>query len=98
MFGKKETLPDSEYFALYDAKTDSYNLPMLATNKFDMVRQVENLMKDPAQAQNTYVTNAEDFQLFKIGTYDKKTGTIKGHIPEHIANLHEIRASLKQQN
>lgn len=95
MFGKKnnQTEPDFEYFSLYDTKVEAYRPPVLAINQYDMLRQLDNMFKDPEHAKNQIVQNAEDFQLFKVGDFTKKTGTINSYPPVHVANLHEIRAA-----
>ena len=97
MFGQKKSdpRPDYEYFTIYDSKSESYREPMLAINEHDMVRQISNLFADPAQAQNQLLLNAEDFSLFSVGFFSKKTGSIESHAPRHIANLHEIRTASK---
>lgn len=98
-FRKNESNPpDFEYFTIFDSKSGLYREPFLAINRHDMLRQTENLIKDPQQKQNVLVTNSEDFQLFKIGDFTKRTAKINWHEPEHIANLHEIRASVMREN
>lgn len=94
---QKNQNPDLQAFVLHDTKTNSYNAPMFALNKFDMIRQLENLMRDPNQTQNQYLLNAEDYQLFHVADYYKKTAELNGKKPEHIANLHEIRAAVQQK-
>lgn len=96
MFGKKNNNADFEYFTIYDTKVGVYKQPMLAINKHDILRQTEALFRDPQQTQNQLLTNAEDFQLFKIGEYTSRTGTITPCEPEHVANLHEIRTLVQR--
>jgi len=93
MFQKKPN-PDLEYFTIYDTKSSSYREPMLAINQHVMLRQISNLLADPAQSKNELLTNAEDFQLFRVGTYDRKTGQITGTGHEHIANFHELKSAV----
>lgn len=100
MFGRKkeQATPDLEYFTIYDTKVGTYRTPMPAVNAEDMVRQIDNMMRDPSQAQNQLLINAEDFQLHKIGAFSFGDGILLGHPPEHVANLHEIRtAALKKR-
>lgn len=96
MFKKTETKqdPDFEIFVIHDSKVGGYRQPIFAINKFDMLRHFENTFREVAQSkeQNQYFTNAEDFALFKIGEYSKKTGTIQSHLMEHVANLHDIKS------
>lgn len=94
--GKKNNA-DLEFFTIYDSKTESYREPMLAQNRFDMIRSLEGLYRDSRQATNQLITNAEDFALFKVGEFDRKTGLIVSTNHEHIINLHELRSSIRPQ-
>lgn len=95
MFGRK-TEPvrqsDFEMFTIFDSKTGSYEIPSFAINHHDMVRQVLNMFKDPAQRNNRFLVNAEDYSIFRVGNFCKKSGTLQSINPEHIANLHDLRA------
>lgn len=97
MFAKNKDTPDFEYFTLFDTKVGHYKEPMLAINQHDMVRQIVTVMKNPGQNVPQFITNSEDFQLFKVGNFTKKTGIIIGHAPQHVANLHEIKASIRPE-
>lgn len=101
MFGKKEQNKqqlDLECFTIYDSKTSSYDIPYFAVNHLDVIRQISNLFSDPQQAKNKFLVNAEDYSVFSIGSYCKKTGTMIGHDPKHVINLHELRSSLQLDN
>lgn len=86
---------DSEIFVIYDSKSGSYKLPINAPDKFEMIRSYEQIYLNTPQDQ--LIINAEDFSLFKIGEYYKKTGVLKLHDKEHVANCHELKASLVQK-
>lgn len=95
MFGKKDKpQAESEYFVIYDSKVGAYRNPMLATNRFDIIRQTESFFRDPKMELQDLCTNPEDFSIFKIGEYSKTTGVIVPTQHEHIANLHEIKSSV----
>lgn len=95
MFKKSDTIKhDLEYFTIYDTKVGTYRVPMTAINHHDMLRQIDGLFRDPQQTNNQLVANAEDFSLFRIGYFDFATGEITTTRHEHIANLHDIRASV----
>jgi hypothetical protein len=96
MFGKQKKQVDIEAFAMYDSKVLAYSDPMFAINQHDMTRQILNTFKDPSQSQNKYLVNAEDYSLFKVGEYDRKQGIFTGCNPEHVANIHDIRAAAQQ--
>lgn len=91
MFNRKPQA-DFEIFTIYDSKTESYDLPSFAINKNDLQRQILNMFKDAQQRNNKYLVNAEDFSVFKIGSFDKKTGKIEAHNLEHVCNMHDLRA------
>lgn len=95
--GKTQKEPDSEFFTIYDSKTKNYREPALATNRFDLIRQFQNMMLDPQQAKNPYLINAEDYSIFKVGEFDRRTGAIKSTPHEHIVNLHDLRAVAQQK-
>lgn len=99
MFGKKsEEVPVSfEIFAIYDSKVQAYDEPMFAINQHDLTRHILNTWRNPDQSRNKFLLNAEDYSLFKIGAYSKKAGRIICQEPEHVANLHELRAVLESQ-
>lgn len=97
MFGKnkesyEEYGADMDLFTIYDTKVGAYDIPSFAINKHDLIRQVINMFNDSKQSNNRFLLNAEDFQIFKIGSFYKKPGILKSHPPEHVANMHELRA------
>lgn len=99
MFGKNvQPKNDYQYFTIFDSKVGIYREPVLGINEHDILRQIDALFRDPQQAQNQLVTNAEDFSLFRIGGFTKATGTITTQQPEHIANLHDIRAAVQRSS
>lgn len=88
---KKES-NDLEFFSVYDSKAQTYDLPALALNKESLLRDVLNMLRDPRQVRNKYLTNAEDYSIFRVGSFSKETGQITSHTPEHVANMHELRS------
>lgn len=100
MFGlvkKDGDQADIEVFVLFDSKVGVYRDPVLSINRFDMVRNIELFFRNPQNASDPLVVNAEDFQLFKVGEYTRKTGVLRSHGPEHVANLHEIKSTVGRQ-
>lgn len=100
MFGNKskEETPDSQVFAYYDSKSGSYGKPILTMNKETLIRDVSNLMRDPnEQARSQLWLNAEDFSIFRIGTYNSRTGEILPVKMEHIVNLHDLRSMIRAE-
>jgi hypothetical protein len=93
MFKRKETQADLEFFTVFDSKSKSYSEPFPAMNKDVVLRDFANAFKHPeASTKNKYFMNAEDYAIFKVGQYDLKLGALTGQNPEHVVNLHDIRA------
>lgn len=93
MFGKKETQPDLEFYTVYDSKSKSYAEPFPAQNKEVLLRDFANAFRKPeAWSNNKYLINAEDYAIFRIGTFDQQSGKLEAINAEHVANLHDIRA------
>lgn len=93
MFTKKEINSDIEIFTVYDSKVESYDFPIFAQSKAALIRDILNIFGDPQQKNNKHLVNAEDFSVFKIGSYSKKEGKLHTHQPEHVVNLHELRSA-----
>lgn len=93
MFGRKnETKPELELYTVYDSVSQTYDVPAFSPNRHVLIRDVVNMLKDPAQAKNKYVTNAEDYTIFLIGSFDKTSGEIKGQSLERVAYMHELKS------
>lgn len=98
MFGNKNNKHvDQEVFAIFDTKAGSYQQPLFAINKLTIIRELEALFKDPQQQNNFLVSNSEDFVLFKIGEYDRKTAEYTQTTKESITTLVEIKSMVEAQ-
>lgn len=98
MFGNnKHHQVDMELFVMFDSKTSHYDEPWFSINQHDMVRRITNQFSGPQASQSKYFLNAEDYSLFRVGTWDKKTGELVACKPEHIANMHDLRALVQQK-
>lgn len=95
MFKAKNRQVDLELFTIYDTKTDSYREPVFAVNQHDLIRQM--LDQFQKNSNNLYLTNAEDFAIYKLGDYCYATGTLKSHDPTHVVNMHELRAIVQKK-
>nr|QJB19553.1 MAG: nonstructural protein [Microvirus sp.] len=83
---------DAEIFTIYDSKSKSYEMPSFSANGDTVKRGILNMFRDPSQSQNKFLVNAEDYSVFKIGSFNKTTGELEVQHPEHIVNLHDLRA------
>lgn len=99
MFGKvreNARQADRKFYVMYDTKTESYADPVIAVNDADFYRNLWNMFKQQGE-QNRYYANAQDYQVFSIGDYCFKTGTISSWEPTHVLNCHELRAALESE-
>lgn len=93
MFSKKQDQTDIDLFVVYDSKTESYSDIIPAINSLDITREFYNAFMDPsAEAKNKYYKNAEDFSLFKIGAYARKSAQLLSQEPTHVVNFHELKS------
>lgn len=97
MFQKPKLQEDFCVFTIFDTKTSSYRMPIIVEDDASIIRALSNNMVNPAMEFDQYVQNAEDFQLFKIGSFDKKTGVLVAGSPVHVANLHDLKAMSLQK-
>ena len=88
MFGTNKDAqdPDTLFITIFDTKAGNFRQPIQVENKYDAIRSYETLVRKNPDDQ--LVTNAEDFQLFMIGSYSKKTGTI----------LYEIKSAVLRRD
>lgn len=71
-------------YSLKDTKSE-FNLPFPDVNDFTAIRHTQNALKD----KNEFSMNPEDFQLYKIGSFNTENGEL---IPEckHIIDVAEL--------
>lgn len=94
MFGKKESTADLEVFSIYDTKVGAYGVPQFAPNALSLIREYESQFADMQQHKSMLATHSEDYVLFKIGEFTKRTGKIEACTPTSIIGFHEIRTSV----
>lgn len=96
MFGKsrQQNVDDVSYevFTIFDSKAKAYEDPMFAPNHQVLIREIVNIFKGPNAFKNKFFMNAEDFSMFRIGTYSKRTGLVTPQNLEHVVNIHDLKA------
>lgn len=75
--------------AIKDVKSVSYGKPNTSVNVDVAVRDCRSLVNDHDTLVSSY---PEDFELFKVGEYDEKTGAIVPCL-EFIVNLKDLKES-----
>lgn len=66
---------DKVLVSIYDRKAEYYLPIWPSENEMTAARQFMNLVKD---SETMIKKNPEDFILFKVGTFDDKTGKVEG--------------------
>lgn len=94
MFGKNKIGNEQlQFMTIFDTKVQVYRDPILCVNEHALIRDIQQMFRDPQeQAKNQLYTNAEDFQIFRVGYWCRQTGVITPVNQEHVVNLHEIKA------
>lgn len=63
------------YFSVYDNLSGVYGLPVLFHNVSEAERWFSALVNNP-DANNLVHSNPGDFSLYKLGTFDERTGVL----------------------
>lgn len=71
--------------AILDQATDTYGRPFVARTDAEAVRTIK-MEVNRSEPGNMLNTHAQDYSLFKVGTWDDDTGIITGFPPEKIVN------------
>ena len=75
-----------QMFCLYDSKAEVYGQPMFALNRGVIMRQITDAMGTEAM----FAKYPADFELYYIGFYDDKHGTITADNREHVCGVIEL--------
>lgn len=93
MFGKNKKAATLEFFVIFDSKAQSYENPIPEVNANVLKRELLAIFQNPEnQQKNKYYRNAEDFSVFRCGSFDCTTGLITSCNLEHVVNLHDLKA------
>lgn len=88
--------------ALYDSKTSVYGIPQFHLNEQVFLRGLHNFFQQQSQTpfdkQDQIWTNAEDFSFFKVGEYERESGTLVPCTPQHLVSLHEVKSTFEIEN
>lgn len=76
-------------FTVYDTKAEAYLDPFFARNEAVALRMVEAAARKEGHEFNVY---AHDYQVYRCGSWDGATGTLKGEPVVHLCNVVELLA------
>lgn len=98
LFGKKNDIQkDMFVYVIHDAKAAAYRDPILYPSDEVLCRTIINEFTDPRYARTDLFNNAEDFTIFCIGYFERKSGTLVSTEPLHVANVFELRQAAYQK-
>lgn len=76
-------------FAVFDKKSETYNLPFFMGHLSEALRAFSDLCQD---AQTVLYRHPEDFKLVMLGKFDQKTGRLdQGEELQTLAHADEFR-------
>lgn len=83
-------------FTVWDHKVEAYLDPIVATNKGEVLRMMEDLVSRENHHFNKY---SDDFTLFEIGEYDETQGCVHAYDKKvSVCGLWELKKSQPQPN
>jgi len=77
-----------ELFVIKDVKS-KFQTPFVGLNKAVVQRNIMNVLRKKDE-NDALSVNPEDYQLFKIGTFDENTGKIVSTDQEFICNVIDL--------
>jgi hypothetical protein len=84
--------------SIYDNATQSYKPPMYNRSVGEVERSLHAFYETAPQSHNDLYAFPEHYSLFLLGEWDDTTGKHDyTENPEHIANLHEIKAKVEEK-
>ncbi len=75
-------------FSVWDSKAAAYIQPFFAVNNNVAIRMFETAAQDSG---HDFYRHAEDYTLFRIGTFDQEKGDLIPQNLEAIARAHELK-------
>lgn len=85
-----------QVYSIRDNKVGTYNKPVFTVHLAQITRELATLTDDP---QTMYNKHTQDFELYKLGTYNEDDGSFKLIAkPEFILNLSDLKSKGTTQN
>lgn len=69
----------------------NYGKPIMSPNQAVLLRQLGDII---ARKDSLFFEHPEDFQIFRIGEFDQKIGSIKPCDPQFVTNVQDIHQSV----
>lgn len=80
-------------YTVFDAKAAAHLQPFWAVNDSVAIRMFETACMDETHDFNRH---AEDYQLYRIGTFDQVDGILEPSAPHPLIGAHQIIAKVNQ--
>lgn len=72
--------------SIHDTKAEAFSQPMFFQAVGQALRSFIDAVTDERDGNNNFAKHPEDFNLFRIGTFDDQTGEIVPEAPFHLGN------------
>lgn len=79
---------EMQVFAVFDKKSELYNLPFFMQTTGEALRAFMDLARDE---KTVLYRHPEDFRLSRLGTFDNKAGVFKMSEPVTVAHADEFK-------
>lgn len=79
-------------YAVYDSAVNAYMRPFTMQSDGQALR---GFTDESVNAESPVAQHPEDYALFRIGTYDERTGMIEAIEPKCIGRAHELAAATR---
>ena len=77
------------YFAVKDLAVQAFGIPFLVRAQGEALRSFQD-EANRTDEKSAIAQHPEDYELYKIASYDDQTGEIKGHEPELVARAKDL--------
>nr|QXN72800.1 MAG: nonstructural protein [Microvirus sp.] len=81
-----------QIYALRDIRTDAYMRPIFLQNQSVLERSLYDALSDENSLLSSH---PEDYQVYKLGSFDEQTGKISPIAPEHLFNVINLKGEPK---
>ena len=78
------------FYSVFDKAIQAYTRPFIMRSNGEALRSFMNEVLDNVESPMN--RHPEDYGLFRLGTFDERTGMIVGEEPVCIARAHELVA------
>lgn len=81
------------YYAVKDLAVQAFGIPFQVRAEGEAMRSFQDEVNGKGSENSAIAAHPEDYELYKLGTFDDVTGELKGHTPQLVARAKELLVS-----